>query len=109
MRLPTEDEWEYAARGGAAVADADFAEPRFPMPEGMARYVWFAGTQSANGKPQLTGLLKPNPLGLFDILGNLDEIAFAPFHLNKLGRAHGAAGGFVVRGGNYLTAEADIP
>jgi len=108
VRPPTEAEWEYAARGGASVSDADFQEPTFPMPEGMPRYVWFAGTQSANGKPQLTGLLKPNPLGLFDVLGNMDEVVLSPFRLNKLGRAHGAAGGFVVRGGNYLTAQADV-
>lgn len=108
VRLPTETEWEYAARGGAAVSDADFNEPRFPMPEGLNRYVWFAGTQSANGKPQLTGLLQPGPLGLFDMLGNLDEIVLEPFRLNKMGREHGAAGGFVVRGGNYLTAGEDI-
>lgn len=108
VRLPTETEWEFAARGGGAVSPADFQERLFPMPEGLAAYVWYGGSQSANGKPQLTGLLKPNPLGLHDILGNLDEIVLDPFRASKLGRLHGQAGGFVVRGGNYLTAEADI-
>jgi len=31
-----------------------------------------------------------------------------PFRLNKLDRLHGQAGGFIVRGGNYATAEDDV-
>lgn len=108
VRLPTETEWEFAARGGIKVSPADFQERVFPTPEGLARHVWFSGSQSANGKPQLTGLLEPNPLGLHDMLGNLDEIALDLFRLSKLGRLHGQAGGFVVRGGNYLTSEQEI-
>lgn len=108
LRLPTETEWEFAARGGIAVSGADFREDRFPMPEGINAYVWFAGAQSANGKAQLTGLSKANPLGLHDMLGNVDEIVFEPFRLNKLDRMHGQSGGFVVRGGNFLTPMSDI-
>ncbi len=108
VRLPTDVEWEFAARGGIKVSPAEFNERLFPMPDGMARYVWYAGTQSANGKVQLTGLLQPNPLGLYDMLGNVDEIVLEPFHLSRLDRPHGQVGAFVVRGGNYLTGEQDI-
>ncbi len=108
VRLPTETEWEYAARGGSAVSIADFRERTFPMPDGMGRYVWFAGTRSANGKMQLTGLLSPNPLGLHDMLGNVDEIVWDSFRLNRLDRLHGQVGGFMVRGGNYFTSDQDI-
>ncbi|WP_177431052.1 MULTISPECIES: formylglycine-generating enzyme family protein [Pseudomonas] len=108
LRLPTETEWEFAARGGLQVSTAEFRDGRYPMPEGLNAYEWFAGAQSANGKLQLSGLLKPNPLGLHDMLGNASEMMFEPFRLNKLDRQHGQAGGYVVRGGNYLTAEGQL-
>jgi hypothetical protein len=108
LRLPTEVEWEFAARGGLAVPVAQFRERTFPMDDEMVRYVWFEGTESANGKPQPIGMLRPNPLGLHDVLGNADEMVFEPYRLNRLDRLHGQAGGFVVRGGNYFTPQAEV-
>ncbi len=108
VRLPTEEEWEYAARGGAAVSEADFGARTFPMPDGMQRHVWFQGTRSAGNRTRPVGMLEPNPLGLFDILGNVSEWVLEPYRLNKVGRPHGQAGGMVARGGDYLTSESQI-
>lgn len=106
VRLPTEAEWEYVARGGDAVSPAEFREPRFPMPEGMARYVWL--NESAEGRVRPLGVLAPNPAGVHDILGNLEEIMLEPFQLRRLDRAHGQRGGYVVRGGSVHSSAAEI-
>jgi len=98
MRLPAEAEWEYAARGGAMVSASDFREPLPPMQDGVERYVWF--NRNAGGKVHPIGVLAANPLGLHDMLGNVEEITLNPFRLQRLDRDHGQLGGFVVRGGS---------
>ena len=108
VRLPTEEEWEFAARGGAEIAEVDFGARVFSMPEGMQRYVWFQGTRSSGGRVRPIGMLEPNPLGLFDILGNVAEWVLEPYRLNRVGRPHGQAGGMVARGGDFLTPEDQI-
>ncbi|WP_218058023.1 SUMF1/EgtB/PvdO family nonheme iron enzyme [Gilliamella sp. Nev3-1] len=105
VRLPNNTEWEYAARGGSKVTESEFRESRFPMMGNLENYAWFSGAKSANGKLQLIGRLEPNPLDLFDILGNASEMMFDSFRMNKLDRYHGQQGGMTVRGGSYLTPE----
>jgi hypothetical protein len=108
VRLPTEAEWEFAARGGIAVPEAVFEQPAYPMPEGPQRHVWHAGTDSSNNELNAVGLLKPNPLGLHDMLGNAGEYVLDAFRLNKHSRLHGQAGGYTVKGGDFRTALGDI-
>ncbi|MDR3519067.1 MAG: SUMF1/EgtB/PvdO family nonheme iron enzyme [Azospirillaceae bacterium] len=101
VRLPTETEWEYAARGGAKLNQEAFLARTWPMPEGIEAYV-NAGTQGSNRLAQI-GQKRPNPLGLYDMLGNADQMTIEPFRLNHTGRDYGMAGGVVARGGNYAT------
>lgn len=106
VRLPTNAEWEFASRGGVAVDEAAFRENTFPMPDGIARYAW--SSKNANGRLQVIGLLEPNPLGLFDTLGNVSEMVFDGFRANKLSRYHGQEGGMIARGGSYIKGESEV-
>ncbi|MFZ2405643.1 MAG: SUMF1/EgtB/PvdO family nonheme iron enzyme [Methylobacter sp.] len=104
IRLPTETEWEFAARGGLAVAnDASlFQASVFPMPKGsMNRYVWYSDPMNKGKAMPIGSIEYPNPAGLYDILGNLDEIVFDSFRMTLHSRLHGQIGAYIVRGGNF--------
>lgn len=66
-RLPTDAEWEFAARAGAT------ATRFFGTSEELLReYAWYAGNTFAE-RSWPVGQLKPNDLGLFDVYGNVWE------------------------------------
>jgi hypothetical protein len=98
VRLPTDAEWEYAARGGVAVSPSEFRAPRPPMSEGLDHSAWHLGNSDGALKP--IGTRRPSPLGLHDMLGNAEELVLDPFRLNRLDRLHGQVGASIVRGGS---------
>ncbi|MCY2966770.1 MAG: formylglycine-generating enzyme family protein [Planctomycetota bacterium] len=65
-RLPTEAEWEYACRAGAA-SSRYFGDSVARLPE----FAWFL--TNSEDRTQPVGQKKPNDAGLFDMLGNAVE------------------------------------
>lgn len=103
-RLPTEAEWEYAAKGGAK----------------SAGYVYIGGNDAGSetwnfsnsgNRPHQVGLLKPNELGIYDMGGNVQEWVqdwYGHYPAKAQTNPKGAKKsdiGKIIRGGSY----ADLP
>lgn len=75
--LPSEAQWEYAARAGST--SAYFSGPNSAF---VSHYGWYIGNTS--GSTQKVGQLQPNPWGLYDIYGNVAEWVEDCWHPNYL-------------------------
>jgi hypothetical protein len=109
VRLPTEVEWAFAARGGNEVSPSVFDRPYPYVDEDenmiLAGYEWHRSSSGNKVKETGSEYIKPNPLGLYDMIGNVEELTYGVFGHDFL---FARFGGLVIRGGNYSMDSKDL-
>ena len=105
-RLPTEAEWEYAARAGTST---DTYAGNLTQPDGndpvLNRIAWY--DRNSGGRTQRVGQKTPNRFGLYDMLGNVWERVWDRYQEYPGGSVTDPTGPtsgseLVVRGGGWL-------
>jgi formylglycine-generating enzyme required for sulfatase activity len=106
-RLPTEAEWEYAARAGTATSYFFGSNP-----SALPNFGW--AKENSGGRPREVGKKLPNPWGLYDVHGNVAEwcndfYAVDYYQKSPAKNPRGPATGNkkVVRGGSWNSRASD--
>ena len=113
--LPTEEEWEYAAKGFQEKSDVGpTSEGKIVANTWQGDFPLFNSDEDGFEGVASVGCYSKNPFGLYDMIGNVWELTNTPFtgshdhHMGdpaQLRTSKGEIVKYTIKGGSYLCAE----